>query len=277
MSDRLRPLIVIAIITSGCGATPTSPTGTPLNTPRIATIRGRVQDAVSRPIAAARVTIADGSQAGLSTTTNDDGRFAFVPFPTRAELTALRVEKDGYVPSNPRWQVSDDQITVSLRSVTSLDIEGQYTITFAAAAECSQLPSAVQTRTFTAAISPTRPDRLNFTSTLTGAQFQRGYDTFFAAVASDAARFYVYSWDAFNWWLEDHPIIERVPSGGYVAWMGTATTPVVSSTASITAQFDGSVSYCDMPREPTMTNFPPTCSALVECKSDRHQLVLKRR
>jgi hypothetical protein len=132
-------------------------------------------------------------------------------------------------------------------------------------------------RTFTAAISPTRPDRLNFTSTLTGAQFQRGYDTFFAGVASDAVRFYVYSWDAFNWWLEDQPIIERVPPGGYVAWMGTATTPVVSSITSITAVFDGSVSYCAVPREPDVTNYPPTCSAPIECKSDRHQLVLRRR
>jgi hypothetical protein len=87
----------------------------------------------------------------------------------------------------------------------------------------------------------------------------------------------VYSWDAFNWWLEDQPIIERLPSGGYLAWMGTATTPVVRSTASVTAAFDGSVSYCATPREPDVTNYPPTCSAPIECKSDRHQLVLKRR
>jgi len=273
----MRPVVLIAIITAGCGATPTSPSGSPTNVNRIATIRGRVQDSVSRPISDARVTIIDGPQAGLSTTTNDEGRFAFVPFTTRAELTALRVEKDGYAPSNPRWPVADDQITVSLRSLTPLDIEGRYTITFAAAAECGQLPSAVQTRTFTAAISPTRPDRLNFTSALTGATFQSGYNTFSAVVASDAARFLVYSWDAFNWWGDDEPIIERLATGGYVAWMGTATTPVVNSTSSITAAFNGSVSYCAAPSEPTMTNYPPTCSAIVECKSDHHQLALTRR
>ena len=121
----------------------------------------------------------------------------------------LRVEKDGYTPSNPRWRAPDD-ITVLLRSVTPLDIEGQYTVTFAAAAECTQLPSAVRSRTFTAAVSPVRPDRLNFTSTLTGANFQSGYNTFSAIVASDAARFLVYSWDAFNWWGDDEPIIERI-------------------------------------------------------------------
>jgi Carboxypeptidase regulatory-like domain len=239
-------------------------------------IRGRVQDVVSRPIPDARVTIADGPQAGLSTTTNDEGRFAFVPFTTPSEATALRIEKDGYRPATPRWRAPDETL-IALQSLTPLDIEGQYTITFAAAAACSQLPSAVQTRTYTAAISPARENRLNFTSTLAGAEFQHGYDTFFAVVASDAARFYVYSWDAFNWWLEDQPIIERLPSGGYVAWMGTATTPVVSSTASIAAAFDGSVSYCAAPREPDVMNYPPTCSAPVECKSDRHQLVLKRR
>jgi hypothetical protein len=241
----------------------------------VVTIRGRVQDAVSRPIVDARVTIVDGTQAGLSTTTNDEGRFAFVPFTTRAELTALRVEKDGYTPSNPRWRAPDD-ITVLLRSLTSLDIEGQYAITFAAAAECTQLPSAVRSRTFTAAVSRV-PDRLNFTSTLTGAPFQSGYDTFSAVVASDAARFLVYSWDAFNWWGEDQPIIERLPAGGYVTWKGTATTPAVNSTSSITATFDGSVSYCATAIEPTVTNYPPTCSAVVECKSDHHQLSLTRR
>src|SRR4030095_696179 len=40
----------------------------------------------------------------------------------------------GYTPSNPRWRETDD-ITVLLRSLTPLDIEGQYTVTFAAAAE----------------------------------------------------------------------------------------------------------------------------------------------
>jgi hypothetical protein len=57
--------------------------------------------------------------------------------------------------------------------------------------------------------------------------------------------------------------------------MGTAMAPLVSSTASIVATFDGSVSYCAVPREPTMTNYPPSCSTLVECKSDHHQLVLR--
>ena len=272
----MRPLVLIAIITVGCGATPTSPSGSPANGTRIATIRGRVQDAVSRPIADARVTIVDGPQAGLSTTTNEDGRFAFAPFTTPSDATALRIEKAGFAPVTPRWGTRDEG-SIALQSLTPLDIEGQYTITFAAAAACSQLPAAAQTRTYTAAISPTRPDRLNFTSTLTGAEFQRGYDTFFAGVASDAARLYIYSWDAFNWWLEDQPIIERLPSGGYVAWMGTATTPVVNSTTSISATFDGSVTYCAVPREPEVTNYPPTCSAPVECKSDRHQLILKRR
>ena len=276
MGDRLRPLIFIAIVTSGCGATPTSPTGTHTSASRVATIRGRVQDSVSRPIVDARVTIVDGPGAGLSTTTSDDGRFAFAAFMTPAELTALRVEKGGYTPSNPRWRAPDD-ITVLLRAVTPLDIEGQYTITFTAAAECTQLPSALRSRTFTAAVSPVRPDRLNFTSTLTGANFQSGYNTFSAVVASDAARFLIYSWDAFNWWGDDEPIIERPATGGYVAWMGTATTPVLNSTSSITAAFNGSVSYCAAPSEPTMTNYPPTCSAMVECKSDHHQLTLTRR
>ena len=176
-------MLVVVIVTASCGATPTSPTGTPISA-RVVTIRARVQDSVSRPIVDARVTIVDGPLAGFTTTTSDDGRFTFASFTTPAELTALRVEKAGYTPSNPRWRAPDD-ITVLLRSLASLDIEGQYTITFGAAAECTQLPCAVRSPTFTATTS-------------------------------------------------------RVP-------------------------------------DPTMTNYPPTCSAVIECKSDHHQLALTRR
>ena len=273
----MRPLVLIAIITVGCGATPTSPSGSPANGTRIATIRGRVQDAVSRPIADARVTIVDGPQAGLSTTTNEDGRFAFAPFTTPSDATALRIEKAGFAPVTPRWGTRDEG-SIALQSLTPLDIEGQYTITFAAAAACSQLPAAAQTRTYTAAISPTRPDRLNFTSTLTGAEFQRGYDTFFAGVASDAARLYIYSWDAFNWWLEDDPIIERLTPTSHLSISGTATTAVSSNQSTITAAFDGTFSFCAESKPGAQPQWPPTCAVPpLECTSPRHQLTMTAR
>jgi Carboxypeptidase regulatory-like domain len=275
--DRLGPILLIAIITSGCGGTSSvSPSGPSTDVNRIVTIQGRVQDSLLRPIADARVTIVDGPLNGVSTTTNEEGRFALAASFRAAELTTVHIEKDGYWSATARWRPSGE-IWVALRALALPDLEGQYTITFSAAAECSQLPSQVRSRTYFASISPRPDDRAYFTSTLTGAEFQHGYNTFFGAVGSNAARFSVYSWDAFNWWLEDQPIIERLPSGGYVAWMGTAMAPLVSSTASIVATLDGSVSYCAVPREPTMTNYPPTCSAVEECKSDHHQLVLKRR
>ena len=110
-----------------------------------------------------------------------------------------------------------------------------------------------------------------------GADFFTGYDTFWTAVGHDAARFHVFSWDAFNWWLEDQPIIERVGANGFLAFQGLADAPLVQSATAITARFDGSINFCSALTPPAMPAWPPTCAEPIECRSDRHELRLIRR
>jgi hypothetical protein len=158
-----------------------------------------------------------------------------------------------------------------------LDLEGAYSVTFTAADSCSQIPTELRTRTYVATGSPQRNDRTTFTLALSGASFQPAYETFFARVAGDTVTLSVHSWDAARWWLEDHPIIERLGEGRSVEMMGTARADVPPSASSITAVFAGTYSYCPAITEASTPSYPTTCSAPVTCQSDRHQLSLARR
>lgn len=87
----------------------------------------------------------------------------------------------------------------------------------------------------------------------------------------------VFSLDAFRWWLADQPIIERVGPDGFLAFVGTAQAPVITTPAAFTAAFDGSISFCSAMTPQTSDHFRPSCAAPVECRSDQHQIRFVRR
>lgn len=91
--------------------------------------------------------------------------------------------------------------------------------------------------------------------------------------------FYVDSSDADNAWGDDEPIIDRLASNTYVSFDGQGTSPILTSTASIAATFNGTIAYCAASLDPVAQNFPLTCAtgALVECKSSQHQMTLTRK
>ena len=147
----------------------------------------------------------------------------------------------------------------------AVDLEGLYTVTFTAASACSQLPPAVRTRSYSAAMRPTGNIHGAFTAELNSADFFPAYDTFWWGAANDVGRFHVFSWYAYNWGLVNQPIIERIGSTGFVAFMGTASAPLPPSPTAINAQFDGSISFCSAMTPPAIANFrrrvPRRCSA----------------
>ena len=252
---------------SSTAPTPQAPTA-PLN------IAGIVRDTIQRPVSDARILVLDGSAAGRFASSNEEGRFTlFDPTPVM-ETVALQISKAGYTPLTGRWRNNSDA-SATLIADPLLNLEGQYSIAFDAASACDQLPPAVRTRTYAATIGRTTSNRWLFAATLSGAEFYPGFDTFWGAVGGDTVRFYVSSWDAFNRWLEDHPIFERLDSNRYVSLMGIATATVVTSPTSIAATFDGSFAYCAAGRE-SMTPFPPNCGELVDCRSPQHRLTLSR-
>jgi hypothetical protein len=51
----------------------------------------------------------------------------------------------------------------------------------------------------------------------------------------------------------------------------------VTSNLSISATFDGTVTYCPAATAPTVENYPPSCTAPIECRASDHQVVFSRR
>jgi len=159
----------------------------------------------------------------------------------------------------------------------AMDLEGLYNVTFIAASTCTQLPPAVRTRSYSAAMRPTGKSRDAFTAELVGAEFFPAYDTFWWGAANDVGRFHVNSWYAYNWGFVDQPIIERIGSTAFIAFMGTASAPLPPSPTAINAQFDGSINFCYALTPPAIANSPPTCAAPISCRSNQHQVRFVRR
>lgn len=278
-------ILAVVVAGAGCGgnaASPTAPTASSAapsapTSPTLIAVAGRVVDPLGRGISHATVRMTEGPLAGATSSTDADGRFQFVGGIPEGQTIGVDVFRDGYASFAGRVRARSD-LGFRLTPMTLVDLEGTYAVTFTAADSCSQIPTELRTRTYVATGSPERSDRTTFTLKLSGASFQPAYDTFWATVAEDAVSLSVYSWDAFRWWLEDYPIIERVGEGRLVAMKGTARADAVASNASaITALFTGTYSYCTAITEPSFPNFPTTCSAPVECQSDRHHLRLARR
>jgi hypothetical protein len=272
-------LCATALMAAGCDDSPTSPTSGPISNGANTTldgIRGQVRDTLGRPVDDARVEVADGPLAGRHAVTGADGRFLFSAALTSVDVATLHVTKAGFSPASLRWAGRND-FFITLLALNALDLAGRYDITFTAASSCSQLPPPVRSRTFTGLMSRGEDNFIAFTTQLSGPDLFPAYDRFWASVGHDAARFSVYSLDAFKWWLEDQPIIERVGANGFLSFIGTAHAPVMTPPAAFTAAFDGSISFCSMMTPPARDSFPPTCAAPVECRSDRHQIRFTRR
>lgn len=109
---------------------------------------------------------------------------------------------------------------------------------------------------------------------LAGANFFRGYDTLSAVEGERAARVLVYSRDAFEWWLEDQPIFERLGSSGYLALSGTATASLTDANGTLSGSLNGSFSYCPTSHiDSAHPDWPPTCTVpAVTCESSNHQV-----
>jgi hypothetical protein len=210
--------LMAAIGAAGCDNSrgPTSPSTAGSSSTYF--VSGLVRDPVQRPIADARVEVIAGVLLGSVTTTDREGRFSFsTPVPDSQPVT-LRITRDGHhaatVPGGPNG------FRVTLVPIDLADVRGRYTAMFSASVACTQIPETLRTRTYIAAISPTGSGRTLVTGELTGAVFQYGYSNFFGVLGSDAFRVFISSYDAFNWWLEDHPLIERLAEGGHLSIFG---------------------------------------------------------
>jgi carboxypeptidase family protein len=267
-----------------CGSRPaiptaaSSPSDPAANSP--AHVTGVVRDLLQRPVAEAKISISEGLSAGAFALSDAGGRFALDAVASANGLIPLVVSKDGYLTATSRVRASADTI-VYLRDVSLPNLEGRFTITFTADAACTQLPSALRVRSYPVVITQSTStsalmrDESTFVMQLGRADFYDGHASTSVTAAHDAVRFNIFSWDAFNWWLEDDPIFERLTPVSYVSISGSGIGQLANDQRTIRAPWAGTFEYCAESNPPAMPNYAPTCAAArVECTSMNHELTL---
>jgi len=112
------PLLVMSIACSGSknNSTPTTPTPNPTPTPTTFTLSGTVTDTSSAPINGARVVVADGINAGRSTTASSTGAFTFTGL--QASGMTVNASADGYVTQGQGVTLTSNQ-TLNFRLARS--------------------------------------------------------------------------------------------------------------------------------------------------------------
>lgn len=260
-------------------AGPTSPAPAPAPpNPNAITIAGSVQDRAWRPLSGARVEVLDGPDAGLSTLTDAKGGFRLVGEfdpSTRFRATSSQHRERTLVlparcaPCNPNWWLYFSLDT----EAASVDLAGEYSLTFVADPACTTLPEEFRQRTYPATVRPNGPDiAAQFRVSLSGGSFLAGYDTFDIGVAGDA-------FAAILGDLHGSPAVaERLGGTTVLGFEGMAQASLGLSDAPIVAALDGVISYCELLKEPAARYACASeqTTARVLCTSARHQLILER-
>lgn len=151
---------------------------------------------------------------------------------------------------------------------------GSHTLTIVAADTCDVLPPDVRTRIWEAAINGL--DGGFEMVPLGGASFYPGYATASAGTRSDLFNLFLFSRDAFDLWLDDLPLYERLPEGGFVSVMGNAITSVNGLAFPLSMDLNGTIEFCAAARDQAWP-FAPGCSVpIASCTSTRHRVMLAR-
>jgi hypothetical protein len=225
------------------------------------------------------VTVVNGPQAGMSMTTNAEGRFTYSQ--VVASAVTFRASKDGYITREAASQTSapggTPWVYIQLEAVAlPVNIAGDYTLTLTADNTCGALPSELRTRTYAVTIEPRSDPLFRPGTALTllslGSPFLDNYRGFPIGVAGDYVAFSIYNG-------EDFGLVERIGPKTYLAFYGSAGGVVDASTSTISALLDGGIEYCVSSSEmATVYNCAPALpESRVQCISTNHHLVLTRR
>lgn len=254
---------VVFLAACGHGSTgPTAPTGTAV----LFGLAGGVSDSAGHPLAQARVEVLDGPQKGTVVMTDDAGAFAFGQIFTSPFI--LRASKEGH--HDQSREISTSQSDGFFR--LELDLDGSYTITFAADAACTGLPALARTRTYS--VSFGSQGASFYLGTLGGADFARGsspsdpgYNVLYATVIADVG--HIFFSDPEIW---EHLTRETdLSSKTDLVILGDATGAVRPETSQWS--FAGTFAYCP---EPEPEDYPDCKVPVIRCLSQNHQLTLTR-
>jgi hypothetical protein len=236
---------------------------------------------VQRRLRDVRVEVTAGAQAGRFTFTNAEGNFSFPEPFTDSEFT-LHASKAGYQDLERTLIVRNSTMNLGfvMASVTTLDISGEYVVTFEAASTCTNLPYTARSRTYDATIArrASSSDNSSVEVRLRGGSFFQGRDgtadNFWMNVADDFVRFYL---DA-----EFGPgyVSENLGGSTYLTLTGAGSGPLTAGFRTAALPFEGDFDVCDVPpganQAPCYYVKDPNKPRAV-CHSTDHRMTLIRR
>jgi hypothetical protein len=240
----------------------------------------------------ATITVLDGPSAGASTRSVDGQVHLEGAFDAN---TTFRAEAEGHVTTVRTWNCSvaptpcgdggaRPWLGFYLAPVEgTVDIAGDYTLTFVADSACTDLPEAVRTRSYAATIGASPSYGASFRATLAGATFFNQLQWFRIGVGRHDVTFFL---DGGH----DAPVVEQLDASTYLAFSGTAAT-TVTDLQEFSMPLDGWIEYC-VTKTPLGQQYyncgaytdgvpdgplPSYVSKRVTCASRNHQLTLRRR
>jgi hypothetical protein len=206
----------------------------------------------------------------------------------------FRASKDGYVTVTQGFSTSTPGgrpwLAFYLRAAaTPVNIAGDYQLTLVADSKCTDLPSELRARTYSATVT------LESRSLMPA-------DTWFALAIKDVPVLQAsyglldgfdigVSGTTLGFWLDgshDPTLVERLDTSTYLAYSGIGWTTIDPARAStISASFEGWVDYCVMSSpmggyyncgtsNVTGEPIPGASVARVHCESTSHQIILSR-
>lgn len=244
-------------------------------------VRVYVSDTAFRALAGVRVEVVEGPEAGLAAVTDESGAAWFNA--SIEDATRFRGSKEGYLPSTEALALQAEgpagNMWLILPAATpTIDISGDYSLTFIADPACTGIPENLRNRTYAATIAPAvdarNPVGTFFWAAIHGASFLAEQSRIPIGVAVDYVSF----------WLGEHGygafLVERVTPDSYLQFDGGAGVSVgTKAISTMSTTFQGSADYCVQTSE--MGQYyacdPQRASTNVHCESNNHRLILSRR
>ena len=281
-------VLITAAMLAACNSpsSPVSPSPTvtttpgPQGTPQAGSSRllGTVMDTAFRALDGARVEVVNGPDAGLSDVTVWRGEFELNG--RFDETTQIRAIKDGYVtsvqtlsPLCPTCQYR--YISLYLATPTpSVNIAGNYTLTFIADAACTALPQEARQRTYDIRIeprsSPHDPPNTIFLARVTNPALVEHYDAFPIGVVDNFATFELRGHGPY--------LLEQTGENLYLGFDGLAAAIIdAEPLPPVTTRFDGWIGFCGRATTSSGGEYHDCGRGRPECLSSNHQMILRKR